>query len=232
MVQLSSSRLNHRLPGSEAHPEVVQGTTYFHHQIADALLPQADPVFDDTTALDTAVDMFDPQPALGERLIRCLLLQRQLLAAWFLDWHEDLHLGERERQETQILQQLAPRRQGIRRRVGNALIVDTAATGVTEKENREQGIDQQDIFYRMVLFLAAITPRLFNRVLGADDAPFGAIMGKRGDAGTPAGASSGSTTTVAASASETPSRCARAVRERAGASPRTRSAARRTGRRT
>jgi hypothetical protein len=37
----------------------MQGTADFHHQIADALLPQADPVFDDTTTLDTAVDMLD-----------------------------------------------------------------------------------------------------------------------------------------------------------------------------
>src|SRR5712692_5698446 len=95
-TQLSLSRLNHWLPGREAHPEVVQGTADVHHQIADALLPQAAPVFDDATALHTAVDMLDPQPALGERLIRRLLLPRQLLAAWFLGRHEDLHLGERE----------------------------------------------------------------------------------------------------------------------------------------
>src|SRR2546427_11661542 len=105
----------------------------------------------------------------------------------------------------------------------------TAAVCVAQKENREQGMHQQDVFYRMVLFLAAITVRLFSRVLGADDAPFRPVMGKRGDTGAAAGtatagagASSSGTTTVAASASETPRRCARAVRERAGASPRVR----------
>ena len=60
VVQVSLSRLNHWLPWAQAHPEVVQGTTEFHHQITDARLPQADPVFDDATALDTAVDMLDP----------------------------------------------------------------------------------------------------------------------------------------------------------------------------
>jgi hypothetical protein len=148
-IWLSLSRLNHRLPGREAHPEVVQGTADVHHQIADALLPQPDPVFDDATAFDTAVDMLDAQPALGERLIGHVLLPRQLLAAWFLGRHEDCHLGKREREEAQILQQPAPRGQGIRRRVSNALIMDPAATGVTQKEDREQGIDQQDIFDRM-----------------------------------------------------------------------------------
>jgi len=38
----------------------MQGTAEFHHDIADALLPQADPVFDDATALHTTVDMLDP----------------------------------------------------------------------------------------------------------------------------------------------------------------------------
>jgi hypothetical protein len=78
--QLSLSRLNHRLPGRDAHPEIMQGTADCHHEIADALLPQADPVFDDATALDTAVDMLDPQPAVGEGLIGHVLLPRQLLS--------------------------------------------------------------------------------------------------------------------------------------------------------
>jgi hypothetical protein len=41
----------------------MQGTADFHHDITDALPPQADPVFDDATTLDAAVDMLDPQPA-------------------------------------------------------------------------------------------------------------------------------------------------------------------------
>jgi hypothetical protein len=58
--------------------------------------------------------------------------------------------------------------------------MDTAAIGVTEKKDEEQGIDEHDIFYRVVFFLAAITRGLFSRILGADDASLGAIMGKRG----------------------------------------------------
>jgi hypothetical protein len=82
----------------------VQGTTEFHHDIADTLLPQADPVFDEATALDTPVDMLDPPPPMVQRLIGCLLLEGELLAAWFLHRHEDLDLRQREGQETQILQ--------------------------------------------------------------------------------------------------------------------------------
>ena len=61
--------------------------------------------------------------------------------------------------------------------------MDAAAVRVAQKEDGEEGIDQQDIFDRVVLFLAAITVRLFSRVLAADDPPFRPVMGKRGDTG-------------------------------------------------
>src|SRR5712692_2277504 len=114
--------------------------------------------------------------------------------------------------------------------------MDAAAVGVAQKEDGEEGIHEQDIFDGVVFFLAALTRGLCSRVLGADDAPFRPVMGTRGDTGVAAGSaamgassSSSGVTTVAASASVTPSRCARAVRERAGASPRVRSAASNAG---
>src|SRR5215510_10734336 len=112
--------------------------------------------------------------------------------------------------------------------------MDTAAIGVAQKEDEEQCVDEEDIFDRMVFVLAAITLGLFSRVLGADDPSFRPVMGKRGASGvaTSADAASNEPTTEAASASETPSRWARAVRERVGASPRVRRAANRAGRRT
>jgi hypothetical protein len=47
----------------------MQGTTEFHGQIADTRLPEADAVFDEATALDTAVVMLDPQPTLVQGLV-------------------------------------------------------------------------------------------------------------------------------------------------------------------
>ena len=116
--------------------------------------------------------------------------------------------------------------------------MDTAAIGVAQKEDEEQGVDEEHIFDRMVFFLAALTRGLFSRVVGADNASFRPVMGKRGESGvatgatTGAGSSSTEPTTEAASASETPRRWARAVRERAGASPRVRRATSNAGRRT
>jgi len=155
----------------------VQGTAQFHHQIADARLPQADPVFHNAATLDAAVDMLDPEPTLVERLVGDLLFQGEILAVWLLRRHEDFHLGERERQEAQILQQPTPSREWVGSGLSNAQIMHAAAIGRTQKEDREEGIHEQDIFDGVVFFLAAITLLLFSRVLGADDAPFRPVMG-------------------------------------------------------
>ena len=113
--------------------------------------------------------------------------------------------------------------------------MDTPTIGIAEEEDEEESVDEEHIFYRVVFFLAAITRDLFSRVLGADNASFRPVMGKRGETDAVArgtGSSSNELTTAAASASVTPSRWARAARERAGASPRVRRAANSAGRRT
>src|SRR5215467_14441988 len=91
--------------------------------------PQADPVFDDAAVLDTTVDMFDPQPTVVLGLVGQWLCQGEFLASWCLRRHEDLILREREGQQAQILQQSAPRGQGIRRRVSNTLVMVATSGG-------------------------------------------------------------------------------------------------------
>jgi hypothetical protein len=213
---------------------MVQGTAEFHHQITDAFFPQTNTVFDDATALHTTVDMLNPPPPLVECLVGPLLLQEQLRTARLLRRHEAFHLRERARQEAQILQQSTPSRERGGGGLRDAQIMDPAAVGVAQKEDDEQGSDEQHLFDGVVPFLAAITRGLFSRVLGADNASFRPVMGKRGASGvaTGAGSSSNELTTEAAAASVTPSRWARAARERAGASPRVRRAANSAGRRT
>src|SRR5262249_39661954 len=136
-------------------------------------------------------------------------------------------------------QQPTPGRERVGGGLCDAQIMDPAAVSVAQKEDGEEGIHEQDIFDGVVSFLTAITRGLFSRVLGADDAPFRPVMGTRGEAGAApgaaprgAGSSASGVITAAASASVTPSRGARARRERAGASPRVRRAASSTGRST
>src|SRR6267143_724697 len=143
---LSLSRLSRWLPWGQTHPEMVQGTADLHHESADARLPQAAPVFHHATTLDAAVDMLDPQPPLVERLVGQVLLQGELRTAGLLRRYEDLHLRQRERQKAQILQQPPPSREGVGGGLRDAQIMDPAAVGVAQKEDREEGMHEQDIF--------------------------------------------------------------------------------------
>jgi hypothetical protein len=120
--------------------------------------------------------------------------------------------------------------------------VGAAGVGVTEKEENQRGVDQQHMFHRVARVLAALRARLLRRILGALEAPFRPVVPNRGEAGTGAEAAAGEvdvgdgpvigTTMVAASASVTPRRLANSVKERVGASPQARRAARRTTSRT
>ncbi len=53
------------------------------------------------------------------------------------------------------LQQPTPGRERVGGGLRDAQIMGTAAVGVAQKEDDEQGIDEQDIFDGVVLFLAA-----------------------------------------------------------------------------
>jgi len=222
----------------------MQGTAEFHDQIPQARLEQAQGVFDDATALDTTVHMLNAHPTAGQRVIGRFLLLRQLLFAGFLGRHQDLDLGQRKGQKAQVLQELAPGGQGIGGGVGEALIMEAAVGGLTEEQNRERRIDQQQIFHGMALLLAAITARLLSGILGTPDPPLGPIMSKRGGAGgagTPTAGGAGATAAgeletgsaggskAAAASAETPNRSAKAVSVRDGVSPKAVSAAWSTG---
>jgi hypothetical protein len=188
----------------------MPGTADFHDRLSDPRLPEAADVLDDAAALDAAVDRLNAHAPTSDALIRRLLGPR-----------------ERERQEAQILEQPAPCRQGIGGGIRHALIVGTARIGLTQEENREPGIDQEQVVDRVARFLAAITARLLSGILGALEAPFGPLVAERGEAGPAAGAGARATgddasvgpTTAAASDSTTPRRWANAVNDRVGASP-------------
>jgi hypothetical protein len=192
---------------------------------------QAAGVVDDAAALDAAVDVLDAHTSAGHAPIRGFLQAREGSAPRLLGRHDHLDLREGKGQEAQILEQPAARGQRVRGGISDAFIMGTARIGLTQKENRERGVDQPHVFDRVAPFLAAITARLLSRILGALDAPFGAIMPKRGegDTGTDAAARS---IMAAASASAMPRRSANSVKDRVGASPRPRRAARRTTKRT
>jgi hypothetical protein len=220
----------------------MKRTADFHDTIADARFPQAARIVDDATALDAAVDVLDTHAAACDTPIRRFRRARQGPAPRLLRRHDHLDLVERERQKAQILEPPTTYGQRVGSRLRHALVMDAAGIRVTQKKNRERRVDQPHVLHGVALFLATITARLLSRILGALDAPFGAIMATRGemgaDVGTTAGGSVGSgsssfgATMAAASASATPRRWASAVKDRVGTSPSVRSVACKTTKRT
>ena len=111
--------------------------------------------------------------------------------------------------------------------ISHPLIVGTAPRGRTAQEDREHRMDQPDVFDRRARVLAAITARLLRGMLGTVEAPFGAIVAKRGEAaagaaavGTGRGGACLRSTMAVASTSATPRRLARSGTDRLGVSPR------------
>jgi hypothetical protein len=210
-------------------------TAEFHDQIADADLPEAIGVMDDAAALDATVDVLDPDPATGDAPIGPVLGAREGPTPWLLGGHDDLDVVACEGQAAEILEQPAPRGQGVRGGIGHARIVGAASVSVTEKEDRERRVDQPHVFQRVTRFLAAIIALLLSRILGALEAPFGPLVATRGEGAAGVGATAGrlaggtgsavGTTRAAASASVTPIRWANACKDRLGVSPKARSVA-------
>jgi hypothetical protein len=216
----------------------MPGTADCHEQIADARLPQAAGVVDDAAAFDAAVDVLDAHATACNAPIRRRLRAHEGPAPGLPRRHDDVDLREGKSQAAAILAQSAAYRQGVGGDLGNPLIVGATGIRLTQEEDREGRVEQQDVFDRVALFLAAITARLRNWILGARDAPLGPVVPKRGLAGAEAGAAAGGphvldgsfggTASALASASVTPRRFASAVTDRLGASPSARSVARRT----
>jgi hypothetical protein len=90
-------------------PWVARASTaresYAAHSRLDARLSEAAGVVDNTAALDAAVDVLDAHAATGNASIGGLLAAREGSTAGLADWHDNLDLVERERQDAQILEQ-------------------------------------------------------------------------------------------------------------------------------
>ena len=193
----------------------MQGTTNFHDLITHPAAQQTTDVFEDTTAFDTPVDMFNGHSTACQRLIDRLLLSGEFPSPWLFGRHLDDDPFQGESKKSEVLQEVAALRQGIGGGIGDALIMDAAWMGGAEKLDRELLIHQHYIFHGVTFFLAALLAFLLICVFGALNASFGSIMAIRGGlAGLTASGSMGSIGT-----SSSPKRCAKDSIERAGASP-------------
>ena len=104
----------------------MQAAADFHDTIVHARLSEAAGVVDDAAALDTAIDVFDAHAAARNAPVGRLLRLCEFPSSWLPGRHNDLHLGKRECQEAQILEQATACRQGVGAGIGNPLGMGTA----------------------------------------------------------------------------------------------------------
>jgi hypothetical protein len=114
----------------------MQRTTDFHDHIANPSFPYLDGFFAHAAALDTAADMLDAHAPPSKLPIPRFLGLRQLVPAGLLRGSEDVHAVECEYLKAQLLPQLTPHRQGIRRGIGDALVMDTARMRLAQVEEK------------------------------------------------------------------------------------------------
>ena len=209
----------------------MQPAGHFHHEVTDPASPEADAVLDHAAALDAAIDVLDPYAATGVRLIRVFLLLGEFPTAWLFDRLQHLDAIKQEGEKAQVLQQLAAFRQLVVGKIGNPFIGRTAFKRPTHKEDAEHRVHEQEVFNGVTLFLATIVALLLSRRVGARDGAFGAIVAKRGGAGSVSGVcgSVSGVGTGGGSVRRSSSWRITAAKSRFGASPIARRAVRSTG---
>ena len=65
------------------HPQVMKGTSHFHHRIRKAIFGVAENIFDNATTFDTCNRIFNTDPGSGNDAIQTPISFRHLLAFRF-----------------------------------------------------------------------------------------------------------------------------------------------------
>jgi hypothetical protein len=123
----------------------MESAAELHDEITGRVLGQPTDIADDMTALDTAVDVFNPYTPSSKRLVVGFLLVGQFSTARFLGGHADGDLLQGKGQKAEILEQLAAFGQGIGCCAGNPLIVHAPLIGVAQEQDPQCCIDQEQI---------------------------------------------------------------------------------------
>jgi hypothetical protein len=86
----------------------VQTTAYGHDHITRSILPEANGVFNDPTALNATDNMLNHHPPPRNHTVFGFLLVREFLPSWFLVRLRDQDTSERKADKAKILQQFTP----------------------------------------------------------------------------------------------------------------------------
>jgi hypothetical protein len=158
----------------------MQRTADCQHHVAQAGLPPSDGFAAPAATCDPAVDLVKAHAPSSQRPMPRGRRWRQRVAARLLHRREDVHAVQRARLTTQVLPPRTPRRQRLRRGLGEALVMDTARRRLAQAQEAPGLLDQQQVCQPGPCFLAAITRLRCSRVGGARQGSLGPSMTQRG----------------------------------------------------
>ena len=159
----------------------MQATTCFHHDIANAILHEADFVFHHPIAFHPTNGVFNTDSDGGNTTIGRFLRRGELTSTGFFLGLTRRHTGQEESLESRILIETTTGWQHIARQIRNALIMRPAFIGGTQKANVTGLSDHEEVFDRVAFLLATVILLLIFRVFRTLDGSFGPIMKKRGE---------------------------------------------------
>ena len=158
----------------------MQPTTCLHDGIADPILHQANLIFHNPIAFDTANRVFNTNADGRETTILRLLRRGEFTSTGFFLGLTYGDPRKKEALEALILIQTTTGWQRIARQLRQALIRRFALTGVAQEANVTRFIHHKEVFERVAFLLPTVILLLFLRVFRTVDGPFSTIMPKRG----------------------------------------------------
>lgn len=146
----------------------------------NSLSPQAQLVFDDPIALNTANYMLNKHADTVNPMVLFFLLGGQLSTTWLFLGLENDDTLDLHPLEAFILEQRAPNRQLVGFTVSCPLIMTCALPRCSQAANICTVIDDQNVLNRMLALLSAIIQLLFVGVAWSIYGAFRSIMDKKG----------------------------------------------------
>ena len=163
----------------------MQSTTRLHDGITDPVLQEAYLVFHHPVAFYPTNRMFDTDSDGRDHVILRFLRWGEFTPTGLFLRLNDRDLLKHKALEAHILIEMTPTGEGIASQLREAFVMFLAFHGVTQEANVTGLIDDQQVFDRVTLLLAAVVVLLVLWIDGAMDRSLSAIMPKRGGIGTP-----------------------------------------------
>jgi hypothetical protein len=163
----------------------MQSTTRLHDGIAHAVLQEAYLVFHHPVAFYPTNRVLDTDSDGRDHAILCFLRWAEFPATWLFLRLNDRDLVKHKALESHVLIEVTAAWEGITSQLRKAFVMFLAFHGVTQVTNVTGFVDDQQVFDRVTLLLAAIIVLLVLWIEGAMDRSLSAIMPKRGGIGTP-----------------------------------------------